>query len=196
MAALERARAELESVLCADAHWRASRESAGDAGWAGDEKAFAANPVHRCWAQLGEAIEELRRRPQAEAGAGRPRISLRDVLEHIRNDAALLQQPERQAAAPEAERTEPARTAPRPASASGWPAAAPAGTGPAPPEPAPPEGEEATVSFVIREPARAVPVAANGSGASAGKTPTPPERREPAPDPGAEAEVVIVPRRR
>jgi hypothetical protein len=165
IAALERARAELESVLCADARRRAPRGAAGDAGWASYEKALATNPVHRCWAQLSDAIEELRRRPQAEAG--RRRISLRDVLEHIRSDDA-----------------------------SERPAAAPAGAGPTPPEPAPPGAEEATVSFVIREPARAVPVAGNGSGASAGKTPAPPAEREPVPDPGAEAEVVIVPRRR
>jgi hypothetical protein len=197
IAALERARTELEIALSVDAPWQAPRGAAGDADWAGYETALAGNPVYRCWAQLNEAIEHLRRqaqaqaRSQAEAPAGRRRVSLRDVLEHIRNDPALLEGTEMRASAAETPRTE---VAPAARSDPELPGSAPlAETVRAPPEP-----EEATVAFVIREPARPAPAAAINGGASTPKQPTVPAAppRVPEPDPGAEAEVIIVPRRR
>jgi hypothetical protein len=186
IAALERARAELEGALSVDAHWRAPRRSTGDADRSGHEKTFGANPVYRCWVQLSEAIVELRRQAQADASPGRPRVSLRDVLKHIHSDPTLLAEP--QAAAADPGRIEAAQAPP---CDPGLPATPPAQVGHAPPE-----AEEATVSFVIREPIRPAPVAGHGRAASAAKKATPPEGREPEPDPGAETEVVIVPRRR
>ena len=194
IAALERARTELETALSVDAPWQAPRGAAGDADWAGYETALAGNPVYRCWTQLSEAIEHLRRQAkaqsQAEAPAVRRRVSLRDVLEHIRNDPALLEGT--RAAAAETPWTE---VAPAARSDPELPGSAPlAETVRAPPEP-----EEATVSFVIREPARRAPAAGIG-GASTPRQPTvpaaPPRVPEPEPDPGTEAEVVIVLRRR
>ena len=114
IAALERARTELETALSVDAPWQAPRGAAGDADWAGYETALAGNPVYRCWAQLSEAIEHLRRQAQAqsqaEAPAGRRRVSLRDVLDHIRSDPALLEGAETGAAAAPADRGGPGGT--------------------------------------------------------------------------------------
>jgi hypothetical protein len=198
IAALERARTELETALSVDAPWQAPRGVAGDADWAGYETALAGNPVYRCWAQLNEAIEHLRRQARApsqvEATAGRRRVSLRDVLEHIRNDPVLLEGAEAPAAATETPRIE---VTPAPAGSDPeLPASAPlAEPGRAPPA-------EATVSFVIRESARRPPAAGMGGAASTPREPTvpapPPRVPEPEPesDPGWEAEVVIVPRRR
>jgi hypothetical protein len=199
IAALERARTELEIALSVDAPWQAPRGAAGDADWAGYETALAGNPVYRCWAQLNEAIEHLRRqaqaqaRSQAEAPAGRRRVSLRDVLDHIRNDPVLLESAE---TGPAAAGTPWIEVAPAARSDPERPGSAPlAETVRAPPEP-----EEATVSFVIREPARRAPAAGIGGGASTPRQPTvsaaPPRVPEPEPDPGTEAEVVIVLRRR
>jgi hypothetical protein len=203
IAALERARAELERALAGDPHWRALREAGAETGRAAHEQALAGNPVYRCWEQLNGAIEALRRGARSGARAGaqagpapaRRRIALRDILEHIRGDPAL-EEAGAHAAASEPWRTEPARTA-----ASGAePASAPGPGEPATPaegraDGVPVEPEEATVSFVIREPARPAP-AAGESGVPSGPEPAPPETAEPEPDLGAEAEVVIVPRRR
>jgi hypothetical protein len=198
IAALERARTELETALSVDAPWQAPRGAAGDADWAGYETALAGNPVYRCWAQLNEAIDHLRRQAQApsqaETTGGRHRVSLRDILEHIRTDPALLGGAETPAAAaagtPQTEVATAARSDP------GQPGGAPlAQAGRAPPE-------EAAVSFVIREPARRPPASGIGGGASTPRQPTAPvaapraPELEPEPDSGAEAEVVIVRRRR
>jgi hypothetical protein len=181
IAALERARAELSRALSADPRWRTPRGAASNADWASYDKAFWANPVYRCWAQLNEAIQDLRRQAQADATAGRRRVSLRDVLEHIPSDAAPLQGSEPRVMAPEAKQADPPEAAPSEPQSR-------AEAGHPPPEPG-----EATVSFVIREPARSAPVAGDNSKASAAKKPTPPA---PEPNASAEAEVVIVPRRR
>ena len=200
IAALERARAELESALAVDVHWRALRAAGAETGRAAHEQALAENPVYRCWQQLNGAIEELRRKTQAGAQSGlaplRRRIALRDILEHIRGDPAL-QDAGAHAAASEPERTERARTAASGAEAVSTPgpgglaapAAGRAGN-------VPPEAEEATVSFVIREAARPAPVAGQSGEPSGPKEPAPPEAAEPEPDLGVEAEVIIVPRRR
>lgn len=189
IAALERARAELEQALAADPHWRAPHGPSGDVDWAGYEQAFVRHPVHRSWAQLNRAIEELRQaqaEAQTESAAARHRVSLRDILEQIRSDPLLLRHAERHAAASDTARTEAGSTVP-----SGMPRAS---------GHAPPEAEEASVSFVIRELAPLAPIAGNGR-----DTPVPDEPASPPespkaielePDPGAEAEVVIVPRRR
>jgi hypothetical protein len=186
IAALERARAELERALSADGP---SRGADGDTDRAGDERALGANPVYCCWEQLNEAIDELRRRTQAAQVSAQRRVSLRDVLEHVRSDAGLLQGAEPQAGVARAGWRGVAWGAP---SELEPPAAPSVHAGPAPPE-----AEEATVSFVIREPARPPPAAGHGADASGAKQLTPPpDPQEPEPDPGAEAEVVIVPRRR
>lgn len=197
IAALERARAELEGALSVDALWRAPRGAPGDTDWAGYDKARRTNPVYRCWAQLNEAIDELRK-PQAEPAAVRRRISLRDVLEQIRSNSPLVPGSEPEAAASPAEGTVMAQTPPPPgpeptsaASSPPGPATPPTGSGPMPPE-----AEEATVSFVIREPIRPAPAAGQRGERTPPKQPAPPIISGPEPDPGAEAEVVIVRRRR
>jgi hypothetical protein len=205
IAALERARAELESALEADAHGRALRRAGAETGrTAHEQQALAENPVYRCWQQLNGAIEEQRRKVQSGAQAGpapaRSRIALREILERIRSDPALedaLQDAGPQAAASEPECPEPARAA-----ASGAePASTPGPGGLATPAEGRPdsvpmevEPEEATVSFVIREPARPAPAAGRSGEPSGPKEPAPPETAEP--DLGVEAEVIIVPRRR
>jgi hypothetical protein len=186
IAALERARAELESALSADASWHAPCGAGGDVDWAGYEAALARNPVFRCWAQLNGAIEDLRRHAQP-APPGRRRVSLREVIEHIRAGPAL---PEPTAPASEAAETQRMEAASAAGSDPGLPAAAPMAEG----GHARPEAEEATVSFVIREPAPPAVVAPDRTKASAAKKPIPPKSAEP--DPGTEAEVFIVPRRR
>ena len=185
IAALERARTELETALSVDAPWQAPRGVAGDADWAGYETALAGNPVYRCWMQLSEAIEELRQQPRAEPSAGRRRISLRDVLEVIRSDAATPH-----GDGPQAPRSDAAQ------SALSQPPAAPEPPGGPVAEAghAPPEAEEATVSFVIREPARSAPPPHKE--ASAARTPVPAASPEEEPGLGVEAQVVIVPRQR
>jgi hypothetical protein len=186
IAALERARAELERALSSDG---LPRGTDGDADRAGDERALGANPVYRCWEQLNEAIDELRSRAQAAQASAQRRVSLRDVLEQVRGDAGLLQGAEPQAGVARAGRRVVAWGAP---SELDPPAAPSVEAGPAAPE-----AEEAMVSFVIREPARPPPAAGHGGDASGAKQLTvPPHTQEPEPDPGAEAEVVIIPRRR
>jgi hypothetical protein len=192
IAALERARAELETALAADPHWLALR--AAEAARAEHAQALAGNLVYRCWAELDAAVAALRRETHRGASSpaqGRRRVSLRDVLEHIRTDHMLQD-------------TMLQDTGPQAAS----PAEAAAASSPGPDGPATPleagsvEPEEATVSFVIREPARP-PADAR----QAGEEPMPTQpavppaateapKAEPDPDPGAEAEVTIVPRRR
>jgi hypothetical protein len=176
IAALERARAELERALAADGLLPPPRGPGSGTDRPGEEHALGTNPVYRCWQQLNEAIDELRRRARAVPATARRRVSLRDVLERIRGDADLPQGTEPQADVASVDPLDP-------------PAAPPVEAGSALPE-----AEEATVSFVIREPARPQAPAQDDAASAAGK-PLPPTR-EPEPNPGAEAEVVIVPRRR
>jgi hypothetical protein len=200
IAALERARAELEQALGADPRRRAPHGALGDADWAGYERALEGHPVLHCWAQLNRAIEDLRQaqaEAQAEAAVARRRVSLRDVLEQLRRDPILLQDAERHGAASDAARTEagtPASDPPPPMAPSGMPAPPKAS------DRAPPEAEEASVSFVIREPARSAPMAGNQGKAPApggpASLPETPKAAKAEPDPGAEAEVVIVSRQR
>jgi hypothetical protein len=179
IAALEQARAALEQALSADGHWRALREDVAPSGLTEHERALAANPVYRCWEQLNGAIEELRRRQTGPTSARR-RVSLREVLEHIHSDAELSGAPPQPPESAVAQ-AKPARTEPADASAGLNVNVAP-------------EPEEATVSFVIHEPARAAPVAGHGGEASVPEEPPPAEAPES--DLGTEAEVTIVPRRR
>lgn len=205
IAALERARTELEGALSADDTWRRRGAGRSDANRAAYERELGGNPVYLCWLQVNEAIEKLRREIDVgawtEAGAttARRRASLRDVLEHIRGDAALPRGCEPQAAAADGRRSEPSEeppSGPEPPSTANPAGAAmpPAGTAHASPE-----AEEATVSFVIRERAPPASPAGQGGDASAQKEPVPHEAgaaKEPEDDLGTEAEVVIVPRRR
>jgi hypothetical protein len=173
IAALERARAELEGVLRpgddADAHGRAR----------------AGNPVYRCWEQLNLAIEELRRSPPAQR-----RVELRHILAQIRSDAA-------------GEAPLPAAAdRPTPAAAQGDATplcppedGAPDGppTGLRIPSVYP---EEASVTFVVRERVRPT------RPSDAAEAPPPPaepdadEPQDPHDGPGAEARVTIVRRTR
>jgi hypothetical protein len=173
IAALERARAELEGVL----------KVADDADAHGKER--GRNPVYRCWQQLNLAIEELRRSPPALR-----RIELRHVLAQIRSEMAGETTP------PPAEACRPALPALGDAAPlfpmdDGAPDAPPAGFGM--PQV---DLDEASVTFVVRErvrPARA--------GDSAEVHPPPAESDPNEPDdphdsPGAEARVTIVRRTR
>jgi hypothetical protein len=115
MAALEEARAQLETVLRPDAHWRALGQATLPANRAAHERALAGKPVYHAWKLLGRAIEQLRAEgalgaqgaqgpqgamagvPQGDGstpGAGspqarQPRLGLREVLERIRVEAPL-----------------------------------------------------------------------------------------------------------
>lgn len=197
IAALERARAELERDLSAEERWRGHGEGGAPPGDRERERALADSPVYRCWEQLNAAIEELRN-AQAGPAIARHRISLREVLERIRADAGLT---EAEPQPPVSDGVPPARPAGMEAAQA--PPSAPStesrlGVPPAkstvtmPPE-MEPEMEEATVSFVIREPVRGAPAASHVG--EAALIPEEPPAEEPEPDPGAEAEVTIVRRR-
>jgi hypothetical protein len=181
IAALERARAELEAALATDPRW----SGAGSTDLDGRRWQPGYNLVYRCWAQLNEAIEALRKAQAGPATPARRRVSLREVLQHIRADA------------------EPPRTGPADAGGRGAASAAPAvNAAPAPERAA--EGasgeapEAAEVSFVIREPARAAPAAGDHGSEASAREPLPPRVAPEPPDPdlNAEAEITIVPRRR
>jgi hypothetical protein len=190
IAALERARAELERDLPADGRWRGHGEGGALPTHREGERALADTPVYRCWVQLSAAIEELRN-AQVESVTARHRVSLREVLERIRADAGLPDVEPRppMSDVPQTETvgTEPAEAAPSaPSTESGLdaPSAKPAVS-------TPPETEEATVSFVIREPVGVAPAASHAGGAAT--VPKEPPAEEP--DLGAEAVVTIVRRR-
>ena len=179
IAALQRARTELEGALASDPHWLALREAV--AAHAEHEQALAGNPVYRCWAELDAVLAALQRGGRGETGGAavrRRRVSLRDVLEHIREETAVP------GAGTES------RAPPSP------PEQARAGTAPADPGELRPDSGEATVSFVIREPVR--PGAGQASSEAAALVPpaAPPEPPKPEPGGGAEADVTILPRRR
>jgi hypothetical protein len=179
IAALERARAELEAALAAEPHWLALREAV--AAHAEHERALAGNPVYRCWTELDSALAALQRGLHGETGgaARRRRVSLRDVLEHLRGETAV-QAAKTESHAPPPSPPEPASPGMPPAGASDLQ----------------PEAEEATVSFVIREPVR--PGAGQDSDDTAAPVPptAAPEPPKPEHGEGIEADVTIVPRRR
>ena len=180
IAALERARAELERDLSADAGWCGHGEGGAVPGHL--ERALADSPVYRCWEQLNVAIAELRN-AQAGPASARRRISLREVLERIRADAGPTE------AEPHLPVSDGVAQSKPTGSGLGEPPAKSTTT--MPPE-MQPEMEEATVSFVIREPVRTPGASHVGEAAS---VPGEPPAQEPEPDPGAEAEVTIVRRR-
>jgi hypothetical protein len=194
IAALERARAELERDLSAEERWRGDGEGGAPPGHRERERAPADSPVYRCWEQLNAAIEELRK-AQAGPATARHRISLREVLERIRADAGPSEAEPPPPVSDGVPQTKPAgmeaaqapSSAPSTESRLGVPPAQSTATMPE----IEPEMEEATVSFVIREPVRAAPAASDVGEAAV--VPEEPPAKEP--DPGAEAEVTIVRRR-
>jgi hypothetical protein len=195
IAALERARAELERDLSADERWRGQGEGGAPPGHRERDRALAESPVYRCWEQLNAAIEELRA-VQAGPAPARHRVSLREVLERIRADAGLAEAEPQASVSDGVRQTKPARmepagTAPSAPSTESGLGRPPAKSAAIMPPEMEPEMEEATVSFVIREPVRAAPAASQiGEAASIPEEPPAEE-----PDPGAEAEVTIVRRR-
>jgi hypothetical protein len=173
IAALERARAELESVL----------KVGDDADAHGQER--AGNPVYQCWERLNLAIEELRRSPPATR-----RVELRHILAQIRSEAAGKATPQ----PAEADRpTPPAQGDAAPLSPLGDDASD-----------APPAGfgiptvdlEEASVTFVVRERARAARASDSPAAHPPPAAPGPDEPDDPHDDAGAEARVTIIKRKR
>jgi hypothetical protein len=206
MAALEQAQEKLELALRPNAHWRALAQATLPAHRAALERALADNPVFHAWTLLGQAIAALR----AEAGADQataaasaeplqksarpPRIELRQVLERIRSETPFdTAEPPTHATAA----AEDGPTAQRAAPQTG-PGAAPTIT------PADIEIEEATVTFIVRQPATppspekpaiaAQTLEASRLGTSAGSK-APPEAPADDNDDDTETEVTIVPRR-
>ena len=219
LGALERARAQLEIALSADKDWRALGLATSRASRLAHERALSGNPVYQAWDLLGHALTEMhaggpagggsepaapRRTKDHPAGSAQPaqaarrRIELRDVVEHIHRDAALGGR-KPAAVDRDRDRTAPAATA-RPRPPSGI-----EDDGPFRPSGARPTAaveEEATVSFVIREPERSGRADAAPVGPDLGEEQPPGEAAGPdaaadaedAQD--AEAQVVIVPRSR
>jgi hypothetical protein len=60
IAALERAREQMEAVLCDNADWQALRRSGAGSTRIAHELALAGNPLYRSWGLLNEAIQNLR----------------------------------------------------------------------------------------------------------------------------------------
>ncbi|HEY1244699.1 MAG TPA: hypothetical protein VGF29_07690 [Hyphomicrobiaceae bacterium] len=173
IAALERARAELEGVL----------KVGDDTDAHGQER--ACNPVHRCWEQLNLAIEELRRSPPALG-----RVELRHVLAQIRSEAAG------EATSPPAEA---GRAAP-PAHSDAAPLF-PLEDGASDAPPAgfcipPVDVEEASVTFVVRERMRPARASNSAEVHPPPAEPDPGKPDDPHHSPRAEARVTIVKRTR
>lgn len=199
--ALERAAAQLEIALRADEDWRALRLATSRTSRVAHERALSGNPVYRAWDLLSHALMEMHAAGDGSEPTARrsTRVELRDVLEHIRQDAALGGH-KAAAVACDRGRTEPAATG-RPGLPSGTGDDAPC----LPPAARPTialDEEEATVSFVIREPGlsgRADPAPAERD---PGQAQPPSEAAgldatiDPQDDQGAEVQVVIVPRSR
>jgi hypothetical protein len=172
LAALEQARAQLEAALSADENWRALRKSEGRAGSPESaarsarntrlKMALAQNPLYQAWRHLGEAIaalHESRERAGASAGEGDAEAvsqgkfgSLARRLDVSRAGGAAREPGHATPSAPlPANDQSPA--APPPAGTAPQPAADPAAGGdPAPRRWADEEPDEATVTFVRREP--------------------------------------------
>ena len=160
LTSLEGARARLEAALAGDEHWRALQQSPGQGQGEGEEAeasaarrarntrlemALAENPLYQAWKHLGEAIAALR-----ASGADAERaVASSELPQEIAN---LLRSHESGDATPPADK--PAEP-PAPVAAAGKSTA----DVPRAPRPRPhPNGraaaepEEATVSFVRREP--------------------------------------------
>jgi hypothetical protein len=210
MAALEEARAQLETALRPDAHWRALGQATLPANRAAHERALADKPVYHAWKLLGRAIEQLRaedalgardamaRVPAGQEGAApgaeppqarQPRLGLREVLDRIRVEAPLDSRDPRAGAVADDGLSVP----------SAAPTIAPADI----------DIEEAAVSFVVHETAaRAVeaapspskhvaePEGARMDAREGGDEADPSATDRSEDEDGTEAEVTIVPRRR
>jgi hypothetical protein len=178
LASLEQARARLETALAGDEHWRALRQSPGqgedeeaEASAARRarntrlEMALAENPLYQAWKHLGEAIAALRA-SAADAERPAPPSELPDEIADLLRDHASPDAPP-PADTPAEPPSEPERaTAPDPAESSPpveppAPVAAPdkipaddVDRAPRPPPngPTAADQEEATVTFVRREP--------------------------------------------
>jgi hypothetical protein len=178
LASLEQARARLEAALAGDEHWRALRQSPGQAEDDDDEAtaarrarntrlemALAENPLYLAWKHLGEAIAALRA-SSADAERPAPPSDLPDEIAGLLRDHASPDAPPpadkpaeppsepEQAAAPDAAEASPPVEPPAPAAAPGKAPAADLDRTPRPPPNGPiaADQEEATVTFVRREP--------------------------------------------
>jgi hypothetical protein len=178
LASLEQARARLEAALAGDEHWRALRQSPGQ-GEDDDEEATAArrarntrlemalaeNPLYQAWKHLGDAIAALRA-SSADAERPAPPSELPDEIADLLRDHASPDapppadkpaeppsEPQRAAASDAAEASPPAEP-PAPSAAPGKAPAADVDRAPRPPPngPTAADQEEATVTFVRREP--------------------------------------------
>jgi hypothetical protein len=123
IAALEQARAQIETELSGNADWLALCRAAPGSSALAHELACAANPLYRSWKHLNEAIGDLQAALLAErrsvarpapAPAQRPivraearSIELHHILRHIRDSAAQA-----------GDRASPARAAPHEAPTS------------------------------------------------------------------------------
>lgn len=179
LASLEQARARLEAALAGDEHWRALRQSPGQ-GEDEDEEATAArrarntrlemalaeNPLYRAWKHLGEAIAALRA-SSADAERPAPTGELPGEIADLLRDHASPEAPPpadkpaeppsepEQAAPPHAaDDASPPVEPPAPSAAPGKAPAADLDRAPRPPPngPTAADQEEATVTFVRREP--------------------------------------------
>jgi hypothetical protein len=170
LAALKQARAQLEIMLGENAHWRQLGRATLPANRAALERALTGNPVFHAWELLVRVIGEMEapgvtrdadngadprqsalqvpKVPTAipgKAPAGRQRVELRQVLERIRSDSPFdTAEAATAAGVPDAD---PGQGAPRPALA-----------------PVDIEIEEATVSFIVREPAGRATTVQGGDG--------------------------------
>ena len=195
IAALERVRAEIELALSSNADWLAFRR--GGTGRQLAELALAGNPLYRSWDLLNGAIRDLQAEGARQRGAD-PRVrdaarnvKLADVLESIRNDTAL-RGTELPSVVLDGQQPTPLLGQEQP------PAARNSAPGPDSVARVVFEPEEATVTFVIREPVEPVPDLARERDAQLG--PRSPDSAASAaaslagpPDSDAgEAEVVIV----
>jgi hypothetical protein len=173
LASLEQARARLEAALADDEHWRALRQSPGQ-GEDDDEEATAArrarntrlemalaeNPLYQAWKHLGEAIAALRA-SGADAEGPAPPSELPDEIADLLRDHASPEapppaeppsEPERAAAPPEAVDASPPVEPPAPSAAPIKTPADDVDRAPPPNGRAAADQEEATVTFVRREP--------------------------------------------
>ena len=147
LATLKQARAQLEIVLGENVHWRGLGRATLPANRAALERALAGNAVFHAWELLVQVIGDMEADNAAalaqaptEASARRPRVELRQVLERIRAEPPIdtFAAPAGAAAAPDAD-------AGNAQSVSALARREPL---------ADIEIEEATVSFIIREPLR------------------------------------------